>query len=148
MAFGRRILPDLINFSNWDWTATREQLHRFLESLQDSEDNGLPAGGGDGATSEVVLDNSTSNTGDSGDPGTGWVPLDHTHHLKRDVRVKYDGTEVSTRNAIDFRSTGGAPSDDSGNDEINVPIASPDSVDEALAPGLPGLQWHRQISSR
>jgi len=48
---------------------------------------------------------------------------DHVH--KRDVRVAYNGTDVGTRNRLNFISTGGAwaaPTDDPGSDEIDIPL--------------------------
>jgi hypothetical protein len=52
--------------------------------------------------------------------GTAIPRLDHQH--KRDVRVKEDGADVSTRNSLDFRNADleWEISDDPGNDEVDI----------------------------
>jgi hypothetical protein len=125
------------------------ELQSYLKYLQHSSDEAVVAGAFYPDVPELV----DGAAGDEGDPTVGWSPGDHKHQAdiaapgglgnanaigsgpklpyndhvhKRDVRVKLDGVDVATRNALDFRTTGGAAADDAGNDEVDVPIASPD----------------------
>lgn len=95
------------------------------------------------------------DVGNIGNPANGFAPIDHEHPVttgapiglantnvmgtsialpradhqhKRDVRVKVNGVDLATRNALDFRTSGGAVADDLANDEVDVPIASPDDA--------------------
>lgn len=62
--------------------------------------------------------------------GTSFPRSDHVH--KRSVRVKGAGSDVGTRNALDFR-TGLTTADDSGNDEVDVSVTG--------APAAKGSLW-------
>lgn len=138
------------------WEDVGPELERFLRKLFDSETDGIPAG-----FKGTVP--STIEAGVLGSPGTelaGWMPPDAVHPVltaaatdlananaegtsnaltradhkhKRSVRIKFNGADVGTRNAINFTDMGTTITDDPGNDEVDVPIATPGMVDDALA---------------
>src|SRR5574341_447739 len=138
------------------WEDVGPELERFLRKLYDSETNGIPAGFNNVNPTNVQA----GTTGTPGTEASGWAAANHQHPVltgagtnlananaegtssalaradhkhKRDVRVGYDGVDVGTRNRLNFTSTGSAPADDPGNDEVDVPIATPASVDEAAS---------------
>lgn len=143
------------------WEDVGPELERFLRKLYDSEVDGIPAG-----FNSVTP--STIQAGVSSDPGTeaaGWMAADAVHDVltapatdlananaegtsnalaradhkhKRSVRIKFNGADVGTRNAINFTDTGTTITDDPGNDEVDVPIATPAVVDDALAAAMVG----------
>lgn len=125
---------------------TDPDLYNFLVDLQNSEADGVPGGVTTTEPSEI-------NAGDSADIGTeelGWSPGDHQHAVatatasglansnaegtstslsradhshKRDVRVAKGGSDVGTRNRLNFADTATVTvtvADDSGSDEIDI----------------------------
>lgn len=125
---------------------TDPDLYNFLLDILHSESDGVPGG-------VTTTTPSTINAGDTGDIGTeslGWSPGDHEHAVatesatglananaegsstslaradhahKRDVRVAKAGSDVGTRNRLNFADSSQITitvSDDSGNDEIDI----------------------------
>jgi hypothetical protein len=135
-------LMDVPSMARRPWEDVGPELERFLRKLYDSETNGIPAG------FNVVVPTAIT-PGVDGDPGTersGWAAADHEHPVttapatdlananaegtasalarsdhkhKRDVRVKLNGADVGTRNALNFVGSWGIV-DDGGNDEIDI----------------------------
>lgn len=124
------------------WDEAMRGLQNFLKYIQDGVDDGLPAGAYEDKPESIRA----GHEGAVGDSGLGWSPGPHDHQVltatagslgnsssegtgeelaradhvhKRDVRVKLDGADVATRNAVDFRESFTAV-DDSGNDETDV----------------------------
>lgn len=145
-AAGRRFLGNSIRLARRSWEDVAPELEFLLDRIWKSEAGGLPAGFNH-VTPEAV------EAGDAGSPGnetSGWAAADHTHAVttgepvglantnvegssgavprldhqhKRDVRVKLNGVDLATRNAINFidslhLSWFGA--DDAGADEAVV----------------------------
>jgi hypothetical protein len=137
--------PEVAGAIERSWDEAVRTLQNFLKYIQDAADDGLPAGAYEDKPETVRA----GHLGAVGDPGMGWSPGSHDHQVlvippvelgnalaegtaeelvrgdhvhKRDVRVKGNGTDVATRNALDFRP---GPvvwtlSDDPGNDEVDV----------------------------
>jgi hypothetical protein len=129
-----------------EFDAAMAELQRFLHYLQSANDLAVTSGAFYAGTPELV----DGAAGDPGDPSVGWSPGDHKHQAdiaaptglgnanaigsgpqlpysdhvhKRDVRVKLQGSDVATRNALDFRnsaSVGVTAVDDALNDEVDV----------------------------
>jgi hypothetical protein len=129
-----------------EFDAAMQELQRFLHYLQDANDVNVSEGSFYAGVPELV----SGLVGDPGDPTVGWAPGDHTHQAfigapsglgnanalgagpalpyndhvhKRDVRVKLEGLDIATRNALDFRDTASVDvlaADDVGNDEVDL----------------------------
>ena len=66
--------------------------------------------------------------------GTGKALMRADAQIKRDVRVKAEGVDVATRNALDFKDAPGvawAIADDPGNDEVDVSLDIGSAVESA-----------------
>jgi hypothetical protein len=129
-----------------EYDTAMAELQNFLKYLQSMSDEVVSSGAYYPGTPELV----DADAGDPGTPGVGWSPGDHKHQAdtaapvglanantfgseltlprsdhqhKRDVRVKWEGADVATRNALDFRGTASVfwtPIDDPGNDEVDI----------------------------
>jgi len=150
MASGRRFLGNQVRLSRRAWEDVAPELEFMLQRLWESEANGIPAG-----FNNIVPE--TIEAGVAGDPGlenSGWAAADHVHPVstaaatnlanansegvasslarsdhkhKRDVRVKLEGADVATRNALDLRDSSSvdvAVSDDPGNDEVDLTFSA------------------------
>jgi hypothetical protein len=71
--------------------------------------------------------------------GASTTPAREDHAHARSVEISYDGVAVGIRRRINFTSTGTVPTDDAGNNEIDVPIASPGMIEDSLAFAFLGL---------
>ncbi len=133
-----------------EYDTAMSELQSFLKYLQNSSDESVVAGAFYAEDPEMV----DAGAPDPGDPTVGWSPGDHKHqadigppaglgnanatgagpqlaaadHIhKRDVRVKSEGADVATRNALDFRDSASidvAVADDGGNDEVDVSLTA------------------------
>lgn len=146
MTGGRRILPPVPRTAGRTYNDVAPELQRFLDALTESEDDGIPAGF-KGITPEQITPDS------AGDPGTesdGWASATHDHPIttatpsglsnsntegsatsflrsdagvKRDVRVKAAGTDIGTRNALNFvdgATVDFTVTDNGGSDRVDV----------------------------
>lgn len=76
MSFGgRRIVPGKVRLVGRQWHEVAQELEEFLEAVQDSEDEGLPAGYSDA----TPLEGGAGGSGDAGAEASGWTGADHTH---------------------------------------------------------------------
>lgn len=149
MAIGRRFIDNVPNLLR-PWNDVRRELLEFLRKLRDSSNDGIPPGYS-GTTPTTVVIGGTANPGTEnagwmaadaalvmGDPappfglanaaseGTGSAPAREDHQHKRDVRVAKAGSDVGTRNRLNFIDGSGinvTVADDAGNDEVDVTIA-------------------------
>ena len=156
--FSRRVAPEDIRLVGRPWNDVTRELQDLLSVLLAASDNGLPPGAGDTDPTTIEPD----DTADPGDQTSGWAPIDHVHAIataaasglananaegtstsfsradhthKRDVRVKLEGSDIGTRNCLNFLDSSTVnitATDDSGNDEveitaavIGVPVATP-----------------------
>lgn len=133
-----------------EYDTAMAELQNFLKYIQNAADEAVVAGAFYPADPEAV----DASAADPGDPTLGWSPGNHKHQAlvgsptglgnanapgvsdalaradhvhKRDVRVKLEGVDVATRNALDFRSTmflTALALDDPGNDEVDVGFAA------------------------
>jgi hypothetical protein len=134
-----------VRLARRSWEDVAPQLEFLLNRLFDSEGGGLPAG-----FNGVIPEPIEVVPGDPGTESSGWAAADHVHPVstasatgldnansegtavelaradhkhKRDVRVKWEGADVATRNALDFRGSASifwTPVDDPGNDEVDL----------------------------
>lgn len=146
MAAGRRILPPVPRITGRTYNDIAAELQRFLDALTESEDDGVPAGFRGTTPTQITPD----SAGSSGSESEGWAAALHDHPIttatpsglsnsnsegsatsflrsdagiKRDVRVQAAGSDIGTRNAlnfvdgyaIDFTAT-----DNSGSDRVDV----------------------------
>jgi len=129
------------------WPDCSREVQEFLDSLFDSN-SGVPGGFKDltpvtvtiggvsspGAeasgwmASDAVLtvqaptaSSGLSNANATGSSSAG-AREDHTH--KRDIRVRQNGADVATRNALNFMVPAGTVTDDPGNDEVDVNLGA------------------------
>jgi hypothetical protein len=143
MTLGRRFLPPAPRLTRRAWEDVAPELEHFLRALWGG-DLGIP-GGFAGTTPGVV----EVGGADAGTLAAGWAAADHDHDVtvdivgglgdvnsegtsvalaradhvhKRSTRVAYNGVDVGTRNRVNFTLGGGVPTDDPGNDEVDVPI--------------------------
>ena len=144
-----------IRLAGRGWEDAAPELERLLRKLLEAWSDSIPPGFND-------VDPTTIVPGDSADSGAelqGWAAADHTHEVntgtpaglanttaegtsdsiprldhthKRDIRVKHNGTDVATRNALNFVSDPSGVSitvvDDAGNDEIDVSLTVSDEL--------------------
>lgn len=143
---GRRLLGYFPQLERRAWEDVAPELSRFLRRLFDSENDGIPAGFLDLTPTTVEQDEVSS----PGTEITGWAASNHDHPVattaavglgnasaegtgselaradhvhKRDVRIKSEGADVGTRNALNFvdsPSVDFQPADDAGNDRVNL----------------------------
>jgi hypothetical protein len=134
------------------------EAQQAINDLIVASDEGQPAGFTDTLPETITPD----SAGDAGTAGLGWAAADHDHPIatgtasalanaagegsstsfsradhahKRDVRVKLEGSDIGTRNCLNFLDSSTVnitATDDSGNDEveitavvIGVPAATP-----------------------
>jgi len=153
MAIGRRFVDNVPNLIR-PWNDSRRELMEYLRKQRDSTNNSIPSGFL-GNTPVTVL---VGGTADPGNQSSGWMAADAQlvidsdtplglanantegtdsgaaradHQHKRDVRIAFDGADIGTRNRINFTSTGVTVTDDAGNDEVDVPIATPGIVQDS-----------------
>lgn len=154
MALDRRFTGKIPRLVGRSWPDVQRELEEFL-ALVFAEQSGIPAGflgtnplnvlvgavtspgilqaGWMSASAQLVTAAPASVAGlvNVGVIGVSTTPAREDHAHKRDIRVKVDGVDLATRNALDFRTTGGAVTDDPGNDEVNIPLSSPDAIANA-----------------
>jgi len=138
-------MADVPRLTRRPWEDVARDLEEYLKKLKEAWGGGIPPG-------FSAVTPQTVEPGDSGSPGaalSGWVAADHEHPVvtgapsglanttseglstgvprldhyhKRDVRVKEDGADVATRNALDFRNADleWELTDDPGNDELDI----------------------------
>lgn len=143
----RRLLGNFIQLERRTWEDVAPELARLLRRIFDSESGGLPAGFGNQTPTEISADG-TSGPGDQTD---GWASISHDHPVatapaiglgnasiegvdselaradhqhKRDVRVKEDGTDIATRNALNFVNglLDWEVVDDLGGDKVDIGV--------------------------
>ena len=146
MATSRRMMPNVPRMTRRPWEDVARDLEEYLKKMRESWADGIPPG------YNAILPE-TVEAGSSGAYGAeldGWTPASHEHPVitgapsalanataegtatalprldhqhKRDVRVKEDGADVGTRNALNFVNndfvTWGT-TDDPGNDEVDL----------------------------
>ena len=153
----RRLPPDPGDISALPWNAARTPVARALRWARDNA-FGIPGGfkatapvtatvggtataGTEGASwmaadAQIVLATGTpSSLGNANAPGSSSSAprLDHVH--KRDVRIAKAGSDVGTRNRINFANTDTATitvTDDAGNDEVDVSVDATATLEDAL----------------
>lgn len=121
-------------------------LYNFLIDLVNSEADGVPGGVGTTGITTIGAD----GTGSVGTEANGWAPINHTHPVntdtavglansnsegsgdalaraahthKRDVRVALAGSDIGTRNRINFVDSASIDfqvTDDSVSDEVDI----------------------------
>ncbi|NIN66091.1 MAG: hypothetical protein GTO63_15630 [Anaerolineae bacterium] len=145
MAKSRRVMGDVPRLTRRPWESAARGLEEFLKKLAKAWQDGIPPGGSTSTPTTIEA----GDTGTSGAILDGWAPITHEHPVvtgapsplantdtegtstaiprldhqhKRDVRVKEDGADVSTRNALDFRNADmeWTITDDPGNDEVDI----------------------------
>lgn len=151
-----------------EFDGAMQELQRYLRYLQTANDEAVVAGAFFEGTPTLV----SGLAGDPGDPAVGWIPGDHSHQAlvgspvglgnasalgagpalayndhvhKRDVRVAFNGVDVGTRNRINFTTSGAVPTDDPGNDEVDVPLASALAVQESTALALLAIMGFQEL---
>lgn len=158
MSLGRRLLTNIPQLTRRAWEDVAPELERFLRRLWESESNGVPAGFGNIVPPPIVPgDAGSEGTGNT----SGWAAADHEHPVatgtpslldnalgegtssaiprldhkhKRDVRVKEDGADKGTRNAVNF-THGLDATDEPGNDRVTVAVDESE-LDHGLLSGL------------
>lgn len=151
-----------------DWNDVREGLHRYLRYLGEATgEDALPPGANTDEPTQLRI----AGSGDPGDPTLGWSIGPHRHDLltsapvglgnanvaggsqavadaehvhKRDVRVKHNGSDVATRNALDLKDdtlVAWTVADDSGNDEVDVTPAPTPALVAAASWTRHFLHW-------
>lgn len=148
MAKGRRLLTNVPILSRRSWEDVAPELERFLKRLWESEGDGIPAGFGANTTPVAVTPGATGTPGTGNT--SGWAAADHQHPVvtgvpsgldnanavgvsagiprldhkhKRDVRIREDGGDKGTRNALDFGNNKEIEwdiTDDPGGDLVHV----------------------------
>lgn len=149
----RRFLSKIPRLVGRPWNDVVRELENWFRKLTDSVTEGIP-GGYSNATPDVV------QAGVAGDPGLeneGWASAGHNHAVetatavglgntssegsgtalaraqhvhKRDVRVAKAGSDVGTRNRLNFIDGANATVtvvDDGGADEIDITVAASSS---------------------
>jgi hypothetical protein len=142
---GRRLVGPGIQLTQRAWEDVAPELERLINRLWDSEANGIPAG----FLNFLPSNTEAGSAGAAGLETAGWAAADHEHPVdtdvpsglanantegtspaiprldhqhKRDARVMGDGSDVGTRNAVNF--TGDAiVADDGGGDKVDVQVA-------------------------
>jgi hypothetical protein len=146
VASGRRLTQNEIQLTRRAWEDVAPELERWLQRVWDSEANGIPAG----FNGLVPAPTRPGDVGDPGLEGDGWASASHEHPVltgapagldntnvegsstgiprldhqhKRDVRVKLEGADIATRNALDFADSPSIDvqvTDDPINDDVDV----------------------------
>lgn len=146
MASGRRRLAAEIQLTRRAWEDVAPELEDLLKRIWDSESNGIPAGF-NGLLPTTVIPGSSGNAGTE---NSGWAAADHDHPVltgapaglananiegtstaiprndhqhKRDVRVKLEGADIGTRNALNFEDSPSIDvqvTDDAVGDNVDV----------------------------
>ena len=86
----RRFVGSVPGLIGKPWNEVSKPLYEFLRKLWGSEAGGIPPG----ATEDTPTDIEAGDTGDVGDPESGWAAGDHTH-----------GVSTSTASALEPDST-------------------------------------------
>lgn len=145
MSTSRRVMANVPRLTRRPWEDVARDLEEYLKKIREAWGEGIPPGflgtlpedieagslGEAGGALEgwssaghehpVVTGEPSALSNVVGEGTSGAIPrLDHLH--KRDVRVKEDGVDAGTRNALDFRNADmeWEITDDSGNDEMDI----------------------------
>lgn len=153
----RRLGSDVTRLVGRTWPDVQQGLQEFLEKLWAQVSGGVPPGF-NGLVPPPVQ---AGNTGSAGAESSGWMSASASPpvvtgvaaglandnaegvgtalmradaHIKRDVRVKTNGVDVGTRNAVNFLDTTGASFagvDDGGGDKVDISITVSGGGDDA-----------------
>lgn len=175
MASGRRFLTKEIQLTRRAWEDVAPELEAWLKRLWDSESNGIPAGFNNIFPTQVT----PGSTGHPGNETQGWAAADHDHSVitgppagldnsnvegsssgiprldhqhRRDLRVKLEGADIATRNALNFEDSPSIDvqiSDDPGNDDVVVRlVVNPGQVIPAPVQPTPHTHNEEDVRSR
>jgi hypothetical protein len=153
----RRFIAWTERLAGRSWEDVAPRLEDFLRGLTDAWMGGIPPGFNDivpptiqagvagssgsqsdgwmSASAQVPIETGVpAGLGNANSEGTGTALMRASALIKRDVRVRLDGTDIATRNALDFRSSADhdiSVVDNPAADNVEISITA-----RSTAPGL------------